>query len=415
MVGIGELKASVSRRRDLLMHPMRRLGLKFSKPLKRLKIDGGSEEMGGTMRAPLFSGPTRKAGQRGRATAHLDRNGKLLQGKSGPLRGTEESIWVDITNLPHVLFFQDFISKFNAFVTARRHSSLTRLLEARGIAHFLAGRHGGAEAREKLLQSARRIQRLAEILPENIEVGVAKHSVELPRVAYGLGIPCLLVVDNEYAEHQNRLTLPLCTKILVPKALDHKRLIKQGAEKARITRFKGLCELAHLRHFSPADPGVEGDYVLVRPEPAHAAYFKEKDRTQELINALTEAGYRVVAMPRTEEGYKHALAPASLDSLSLIYHALVFIGGGGTMNRESALLGTPTISYYPQEPLGVDRFLIRKKLLVRGKIEEVPSLVEELADRKERLRKKAERLREAMEDPLKVLEREVSSLSGQSS
>lgn len=324
-------------------------------------------------------------------------------------------IWVDVTNLPHVLFFQDFIARNKAFVTARRHSSLTGLLEARGIDYTLVGRHGGRDAREKLLQSARRIQLLARILPEGVDLGVAKHSVELPRVAFGLGFPCLQVVDNEYAEHQNRLTLPLCTKILVPRALDRRRLIGQGAEKTRITRFNGLCELAHLRDFSPSDPGVEGEYVLVRPEPAQAAYFRKRDRTQELIDALADAGYRVVALPRAGGGYRHASTPATLDSLSLIYHATVFVGGGGTMNRESALLGTPAISYYPQEPLGVDRFLMRRKLLVRCGIEEVPSLVEELAGKKESLRKKAQRLRQRLEDPVEVLEREVSSLRGLSS
>ena len=324
-------------------------------------------------------------------------------------------IWVDVTNLPHVLFFRDFIARSKAFVTAREHSSLTKLLEARGIDYFIAGRHGGADAREKLLESARRIQALARILPEGVDIGVAKHSVELPRVAFGLGFPCLQVVDNEYAEHQNRLTLALCTRILVPRALDHRLLLRQGAEKKRITRFNGLCELAHIRGFVPEDPEVKGDYILVRPEPSHAAYFRGEDRTQELINALAEAGHRVVALPRTSKKYKHAVSPRSLDSLSLIYHARVFVGGGGTMNRESALLGTPAISYYPQEPLGVDRFLMRRKLLVRGRIEDIPSLVEELAEKKDSLRRKAERLRQSLEDPIEALDREVSSLRDLSS
>ena len=167
-------------------------------------------------------------------------------------------IWVDITNLPHVLFFQGLIARRRAFVTSRRHSALTRLLEERGIDHTVVGRHGGADPRQKLVESARRVLGLAEALPAGVEAGVAKHSVELPRVAFGLGIPCLQVVDNEYAEHQNRLTLPLCTRVLVPRPLDHRRLLEQGADVARIARFNGLCELAHLRGFTPGEPRIKG-------------------------------------------------------------------------------------------------------------------------------------------------------------
>lgn len=325
-------------------------------------------------------------------------------------------IWVDITNAPHVLFFQDFVKRNRVFVTARRYAGLTGLLKAREIRYVLVGEHGGREAGEKLLRSARRMAELAEHVSRvGVELGVSKQSVELPRVAFGLGMPCVQVVDNEYAEHQNRLTLALCTRILVPRALDVRRLLEQGAEKKRITRFNGVCELAHLRNFKPGERAVEEEYILVRPEPFLAAYFARRERTQRLIDALTETGYKILVFPRAGERYRHASTPRTLDSLSLIYHAAVFVGGGGTMNRESALLGTPAISYYPQEPLGVDRFLMRRKLLVHAEPEDVPSLVEEMASQKQRLREKAERLRRVLEDPIGVLEREVSSLRDGSS
>ena len=42
----------------------------------------------------------------------------------------------------------------------------------------------------------------------------------------------------------------------------------------------------------------------------------------------------------------------------------LFIGAGGTMTREAAVLGVPTISIYQDELLDVDRFLIRKGFMV---------------------------------------------------
>jgi len=42
----------------------------------------------------------------------------------------------------------------------------------------------------------------------------------------------------------------------------------------------------------------------------------------------------------------------------------LFIGAGGTMTREAAVLGVPTISIYQDEMLDVDRFLIEKGFMV---------------------------------------------------
>ena len=78
------------------------------------------------------------------------------------------------------------------------------------------------------------------------------------------------------------------------------------------------------------------------------------------------------------------------------------------MNREAAMLGTPAISFYPQEPLGVDRFLIGEGLLQRClDSEEIPALVEKLSGEKEELRSRAKELRDAFEDPFELIEKEI--------
>lgn len=57
----------------------------------------------------------------------------------------------------------------------------------------------------------------------------------------------------------------------------------------------------------------------------------------------------------------NAIVPKeTIDALSLLYNSDFMIGAGGTMNRESAILGIPTVSCYPQELLGVDKYLIEK-------------------------------------------------------
>jgi|Deesub1362A_J573_1020465.scaffolds.fasta_scaffold00005_138 hypothetical protein len=329
-------------------------------------------------------------------------------------------IWVDITNQPHILFFKDFIKRHEVLVTTREFGSLTDLLDSHGIEYICIGFHGGNDPKKKLIESAKRISGLAEIVSkENIKAAISKQSVELPRVAFGLGVPAIHVVDNEYAEKQNRLSLSLCDKIVVPFAVDKKKLISQGAIPENIVEFNGLCELAHIRNFKPDEKILEkygvDDYVLIRPEPYLASYFYGRKITEKLIETLQEKSLQVVVIPRDIE-YKGVLNLRNIDTLSLIYYSRVVLSGGGTMNRESALLGTPTISFYPQDLLGVDRFLIEKGLLYHStEIKEIASLVESLWDSKNEIRNKATSIINTLQDPFEIIEREISNLLGQSS
>lgn len=323
-------------------------------------------------------------------------------------------IWVDITNLPHVLFFENFIRTHRVFVTTRDFGILTEVLESKKIEYVVAGKHGKS-AKEKLVESSFRAAKLTKLVSKKrVTVGVSKHSVELPRVCFGLGIPCIQVVDNEYAEHQNRLTLPLCSKIITPRATDVNKLLAQGAEKKKIVRFNGVCELQHIKNYKPREQELE-NYVVVRPEPFFAAYFNSSEasaiRTQKIIRSLRGCGKEIVVIPRGNERYRGALTMRAIDSLDLIYHADAFVGGGGTMNRESALLGTPAISYYPNSLLGVDRFLIKQKLMHHAaNIEEILRLVEKIDKRQ--LRKRAKNFVKKLEDPFKHIERELNNLAG---
>jgi predicted glycosyltransferase len=209
-------------------------------------------------------------------------------------------------------------------------------------------------------------------------------------------------LDNEYAEQQNRLTLPLTTNLIVPKALDRRIILRQGAEPKSIRRFHGVCEMSHLKGFKPDKTFQKqfGDYVVVRPEPYMAAYFQSEARTQTLIDWLDSTGYSVIALPRGGERYGNAVHLESVDSLNLIQSSKAFFGGGGTMCREAAILGVPAFSFYSQELLGVDRFLIKLGLL--NHTPTFSSEAEEIILEKG-LRQKAKRIREKFDDPFKLI------------
>lgn len=179
--------------------------------------------------------------------------------------------WVDITNLPHAAFFQEFIQSYPCLVTSREHSYLGHILGQRGIEFTSLGGHGEGRL-EKLTASAERVKKLAgHVAGYDIKGAVSKHSVECPRVAFGLGIPCYHFVDNEFAEAQNRLTLALCEKIFVPRALDVERLYAQGASREQVVRINSILEYAQIKNFTPREEVVREenleDYVLIRPPP----------------------------------------------------------------------------------------------------------------------------------------------------
>lgn len=331
-------------------------------------------------------------------------------------------IWIDLTNLPHVLFFRGLIKELErhgkeVFVTARKISFIEELLNENKIACKLIGEHGKTKE-EKLIKSAERVKSLAkEIKNRKIKIAIAKHSVELPRVAFGFGIPCIFICDNEYAEVQNKLTLALATKIISPEATDKEKLIRQGAGKEKIESFYGVCEAAHLIgfDFKKEDEKVKeikekGDYVVIRPEPRFASYFDAETKTEKLISLLKNIGYNIVFIPRENENFKDCINIRKVDSLSLIYHAKAVFSGGGTMCREAAVLLKPAFSFYPQPMLGVDRFLTGLGLMRRIFPEKIKR--EELEDAIESWKSNGEKKRiiSSFENPIEVIKKEIEKI-----
>ena len=64
--------------------------------------------------------------------------------------------------------------------------------------------------------------------------------------------------------------------------------------------------------------------------------------------------------------------PLSLEQIA--GNCKLFIGAGGTMTRELAVLGIPTISVYQDELLDVDKYLIENNMMIH-----VPDLTGKIA------------------------------------
>jgi predicted glycosyltransferase len=108
--------------------------------------------------------------------------------------------------------------------------------------------------------------------------------------------------------------------------------------------------------------------VYIRPEPWTAQYYKGKRNfLDDLILGIKER-VDVVVLPRgAEQGKHYRAAPfagvrvvdAAMDIADIAPDCDLFVGAGGTMTREMAVLGVPTVSVYQDELLDVDRYLLK--------------------------------------------------------
>jgi uncharacterized protein len=312
-------------------------------------------------------------------------------------------VWIDIVNAPHVRFFQSIISHLKdqgeeVLVTARRFGDVHRLLDLFRIDSTIVGWHG-ATLEEKLLRSTQRAYELSQIISrEKPDVAVAKHSIELPRVSFGLKIPSVYVLDNEHAIAANKLTLPLCDKIIIPMAIEEDDVVQCGADPKNLLWYNGTSEITHLQNFH-YNPQIfkelklnlkKDKTILMRPEPALASYLEtdcRKSVLSPIVDALEDHA-NILMIPRFreqqqifEDDDKVTLIKPPVDTFSLMKASDLVIGAGGTMNREAAVLGTPVISCYPGKLLAVDGYYIEKGLMKRStKVEEIVEMARKLLE-----------------------------------
>ncbi|MCC7552895.1 MAG: DUF354 domain-containing protein [Methanobacteriaceae archaeon] len=297
-------------------------------------------------------------------------------------------IWIDISNAPHVRFFKDIIKYLedqgeDLIVTARDFGDIHKLLNMYDIDFISVGKHG-VSLYDKLKENTARLNELVDLIyPENVDVALSKHSIELPRIAFGLGIPSLYVLDNEHALAANKLTLPLCDTIVSPKIIDMWKLMEFGADPNKILSYNGTSELLHFKSFD-FNENIFNDLnldlklqktILMRPEPSLASYL-DADCTKSVLLPIVKAlkDYaNILVLPRFKEQAKifegienTTILTPPLDTSSIIKKCDLVIGAGGTMNREAAILQTPVISCYPGKTLSVDQFYIDQDLMYRS-------------------------------------------------
>lgn len=353
-------------------------------------------------------------------------------------------IIIDILTPKQGMFFprlSESLEKRGHQVTAttRRYREVSELLRLKGIDARVVGEHGGKELTSKLKASAQRTLELAALFEEiEPDVSISFSSPEMARVSYGLRVPHICINDSPHAEAVARLTVPLAERLLTPKMIPKKAWTRYGVPSERIVQYNALDPYVWLKDFKP-DPkilerlGVDESrpVVTVRTAETFAAYLLGKTREETSVFAIIRklleerSDIQIVAVPRYAEQIEAlrdafqdriTLCESVVDGPSLLYHTAVFVGAGGTMNTDAALLGVPTLSCYPSEPSFVERYLVRKKLVRRETDPEevvkwILRTVSEAGHEKRKQIERAKRILETFEDPVDTVTGEVEKFA----
>jgi predicted glycosyltransferase len=294
-------------------------------------------------------------------------------------------IWFDLDNSPHVPLFRPVLADLQSrgvetFVTSRDHAQTEDLLRLWGIPHVCVGKHGGKGKAGKILNLFQRSLQLRRAVGSRPVVLAVSHGSRTQMVAAAsMRIKTLVMDDYEYSEQT--LARHLADVILVPEGIPPDRLRESGFRMDRVVRYDGFKEETYLRDFVP-DPsfrsvlGEREDVILALLRPPSVSANYHDSRSEGLFRAcldrlVQEPGVVCLIVNRTPaemrlfpEGLRNSPAVHFLkkpvDGLQLLWASDLVISGGGTMNREAALLGIPTYSVFSGRRPAMDERLVER-------------------------------------------------------
>ena len=307
----------------------------------------------------------------------------------------KKTIWFDITNVPHVNFLMPVIRKyqdeFNAVFTVRDFAETKGLFEKRiGKPYLLIGDHQGGNKIKKLMGMLKRIWQLHKQVPHfDIKVSLCGDTSSI--VARSRRKLSVTFDDNETSP--NWMYSPFTDLAFWPKVINPAVLRKQGFKK-NLYQYNGYKEDFYLANYEP-NPAFLNQlpfehYVVVRPENIKASYVEGRQSiVPELLRALDAQGYNILFLPRYEsdkdyaQGIKNIFVPQeAVNGLDACYYADAILTGAGTMAREAACLGVPSVSFFAgANLLAVDQSLVNAgKMFYSRDVEQIMQFLDKSRD-----------------------------------
>ncbi len=293
-------------------------------------------------------------------------------------------VWIDLANSPHVPLFDCVHERLRrdgceVVLTARDHAQTVELARRRWPDVLVVGGESPSGRRAKAQTLAKRADALRRLArARRVDVALSHGSYAQLLAARAAGVPAVTMMDYEH-QPANHLSFRLARRVIVPTAFPERALRRFGARARKVVRYSGFKEELYLAGFRADDRvleelGLDPRRVIavMRPAPEGALYHRDANRHFEnlLAAAARRGDVQTVLLPRTREQVERyrsldgVVVPVRpVDGRSLLACADLTVGAGGTMNRESALLGTPTYTVFSGRLAAVDAELIRRGLL----------------------------------------------------
>jgi len=231
----------------------------------------------------------------------------------------------------------------HVILTTREHPDTIDVMKMLGEQAEIVGKYDPESLATRLGASIERELQFYEMFKDDKpQVAISHGSVELCRIAFGLGIKNICTGDTTYVK-ANRLIVPLADTLIISKAIPKKIYRNYGAK--NIVQYEGVDEVAWARPLKEEESeSYEHPLIVARQTEFKASYIKGKDVTIDIAKKLTSLG-NVLFLPRyTKEKIEGLTVPEEfVDSLSLVREADLVVSVGGTIAREAALQGTPSI------------------------------------------------------------------------
>jgi predicted glycosyltransferase len=251
-------------------------------------------------------------------------------------------------------------------ISARPLSNTISLLKQYQLDYEVIGRHYGKNIFSKLYGYPVRVMELRNFVKKHKpDIAVSQSSFHSPVVAGLSGIPSIYTNDNEHALG-NKIAFRFASRILIPEVFpqkinESKKIVYPGIKEG-IYLWSRAEMLMRIRANNPKLQ----DAIYIRPEPSTAQYYKGGIHFMDEWMEKLSKKHRMVILCRNQEQKDHYREsfkdidvpddPVSMEEIAS--KGKLFIGAGGTMTREWAYMGIPTVSVYQDKLLKADEWLV---------------------------------------------------------
>jgi len=333
--------------------------------------------------------------------------------------------------------------------TSRDYNQVTQLAKIRNLKLIIVGKHGGSERHNKLNASLHRTKLLSvRIKKFSPDITISFCSPEAARASYGLGIPHVCFSDSPHATAVMKLSLPYADKLLIPWIIPKSDFKNMGIDPKNIIQYKSIdaAQITKRKVFFDCGTDInsrEWKTILIRTPEDEAAYSSKQSDIVDIIKKIEKdfLGCHITVLTRYEKQAgllkkkfsksaqnklrgqelvrsKFQIVSKVVDGEKMLLDSDVFVGPGGTMTAESALLGVPTISYNAI-PNRIEDYLVSNKIVTRcmtpNKIAERITRVFQLTSYRGRGSERTRRLQikkfvNSLEDPYPILLKTIKSI-----